>query len=77
MKLPINSNKQIIADTGYQGLQKLHKNTLIPFKRKRNQCLTQEQKQYNRQVSSKRILIENVIGRLKVFKIISDKYGVY
>ena len=78
IKLPINSNKQIIADTGYQGLQKLHSNTLIQhkntFKKKRNQCLTQEQKLHNRQVSSRRILIENVICRLKVFKIISDKY---
>lgn len=74
MRLPIHPSKQIIADTGYQGLQKLHQNTSLPYKRKKNQPLTKEQKFHNKQLSSKRILIENVIRCIKIFKIISDKY---
>lgn len=74
MKLCFNNKIKLIADTGYQGLQKLHQNTLIPYKRRRNQPLTREQILYNKQLSSQRILVENVIGRLKTFKIIADKY---
>jgi hypothetical protein len=36
--------------------------------------LTQEDKKMNRQLSSGRVLNENVIGNLKRFKIISDRY---
>lgn len=74
LKLSIHPNKQIIADTGYQGLQKLHKNTKTPHKRRKNQALTKEQKQENKAISSQRILVENVIRCIKIFKIISDKY---
>jgi len=44
MRLPIHPTKQIIADTGYQDLQKLHANTLIPFRRRKYKLLTKEQK---------------------------------
>ena len=74
MKLAIVDSKQIIADTGYQGLQKLHKNSLTPFRRKKNQSLTKEQKLFNKELSSKRILVENVIRSVKIFKIVADKY---
>lgn len=36
--------------------------------------LTKEEKCINRNIASKRVLNENVIGRLKRFKILSDKY---
>ena len=74
LNLKIHKSKQLIADTGYQGLQKIHKNTLLPLKRKRNQLLTKEQKLYNKEVSKQRMLVENIIGKVKIFKIISDKY---
>lgn len=70
----INKNVKILADTGYQGIQKIHNNSIIPIKRKRNDVLTKEQKLFNHKLSSKRIVIENVIGFLKRFRIISDKY---
>lgn len=74
MKLPIHPNKQIIADTGYQGLKKLHANTLLPHKRKKNQPLTPEQKQENKEISSNRVAVENIIRSIKIFKITSEKY---
>lgn len=65
---------RIITDTGYQGLQKIHTNTLMPKKRSKKKPLTKEDKTRNRELSSQRVLNENVIGSIKRFKIVSDKY---
>lgn len=65
---------QILADSGYQGLQRIHHKTTLPYKRKKKQPLTKEQKLHNRNLASNRVLNENVISVLKRFKIIADKY---
>lgn len=67
-------NTTITVDTGYQGLQKIHFKTLIPKKKSKKNPLTKEDKKYNRSISSQRVLNENVIGLIKRFKIIADKY---
>jgi len=64
----------IITDTGYQGLQKIHANTVMPKKRSKKNPLTAEDKKKNRELSSQRVLNEHVIGKIKRFKIISDRY---
>ena len=63
-----------LADTGYLGINKLHANSQIPAKNSKLHKLTLEQKIANRELASKRIFCEHVIGRLKVFRILSDKY---
>ncbi len=63
-----------MADTGYQGIQKLYQNAVIPNKKKKGIELTKEEKKFNHNHSSKRIAVENVIGMLKRFRIISDRY---
>jgi hypothetical protein len=63
-----------LADSGYQGLDKLHPNSRIPKKKTKLHPLTQEQKAANRDISRKRIGCEHIIGRLKVFKILSERY---
>jgi hypothetical protein len=63
-----------LADTGYLGINKLHANSEIPAKNSKLHKLTPEQKAANRELASKRIFCEHVIGRLKVFRILSDKY---
>jgi transposase len=73
-KLLIQNGVKILADTGYQGIQKIHTNSIIPIKKKKNVVLTKEQKDFNHKLSSKRIVVENVIGYLKRFRIISDRY---
>lgn len=65
---------EVIADSGYQGLQREHANTSLPTKNSKKQPLTKEQKCANREKSRKRILIENVMGFLKRFKIIAERY---
>jgi hypothetical protein len=59
------------VDTGYQGLQKRHSNTEIPKKRSKKNPLTKEDNMQNRKISSSRVLIENVIRCLKIFRIIA------
>ena len=65
---------KVLADTGYQGNHKNHKNSILPKKRKRNTKLTKEEKVRNQEIASERVANENVIGLIKRFKIISDRY---
>lgn len=64
----------MLTDTGYQGLQKIHKKTEMPKKRTKKNPLTKEDKLNNQKLSSERVVNENVIGMIKRFKIISDRY---
>lgn len=63
-----------LVDKGYQGIQKIHENSELPKKKPRGGQLNREQKAYNRALSKKRIGIEHVNGRLKVFRILSGRY---
>ena len=73
-KTLINQGTKIITDTGYQGLQKIHRNSELPKKRTKKIPLTKEDKQTNKELAKIRVVNENVIGMLKRFKIIADKY---
>ena len=64
----------ILADAGYQGLANLHSNSKTPAKKSKFHPLSAEQKTVNRKLSKKRILIENIIRKLKIFRILSERY---
>ena len=70
----IHPDIKVITDTGYQGIQKLHNNSELPKKKRAKNPLTKDDKQNNRKLASQRALNENVIGMLKRFKIIADRY---
>ena len=63
-----------ITDSGYTGIKKLQKNSKLPKKSSKKKPLTREERKDNQKISSERVLNENVIGSLKRFKIISDRY---
>ena len=63
-----------LADPGYLGINKLHANSQIPAKNSKLHPLTLEQKEANRELASQRIFVEHEIGRLKVFRILSERY---
>jgi DDE superfamily endonuclease len=65
---------EIKADSGYQGLQKKHAKVLLPKKNSKLKKLTKEEKKANRKLASKRVKVENVIRRLKIFRILGEKY---
>ncbi|BBD69440.1 transposase IS5 family protein [Nostoc commune NIES-4072] len=65
---------KVIADKGYQGITKIHQLSETPIKKSKGKKLTKEQKKYNRELNRLRIVIEHVNRRLKIFKILSDRY---
>jgi len=65
---------RILADAGYQGLAELHENCQTPFKKSKYHPLTKRQRQRNRTLARKRILIEHIFRRLKVFRILCERY---
>jgi len=65
---------RVLADAGYQGLAELHENCQTPFKKSKYHPLTKRQKQRNKTLARKRILIEHVFRKLKVFRILSERY---
>ena len=65
---------RVLTDTGYQGLHKIHAYSALPKKKTKRRPLTKEDKENNKRLSSERVLNENVLGMLKRFKIIADKY---
>ena len=73
-KIHIYQKIKIITDNGYQGLQKIHRNSELPKKRTKKNPLTKEDKQMNKELAKIRVVNENVIGMLKRFKIIADRY---
>jgi transposase len=64
----------LFADSGYQGMAVLLPNSQTPAKKSKLHPLSQEQKASNRKLSRKRILIENIIRRLKIFRILNERY---
>jgi hypothetical protein len=73
-KVRWTNNRYGVTDSGYTGIKKLQKNARLPKKSSKRKPLTKEEKRQNREISSERVVNENVIGSLKRFKIISDKY---
>ena len=70
----IDASILLLADSGYQGIIRFHANSETPIKKRKNQKLTAEEKVYNRELSRRRIVIENVNRRIKRFKIMCDRY---
>ena len=73
-KLNIAQHIRILADAGYQGLADLHENCQTPFKKSKYHPLTKKEKQRNHALARKRIVIEHIFRKLKVFRILSERY---
>ena len=69
-----SASTQALADAGYQGLVAIHSNSQTPAKKTKLHPLSAEQKAGNRTLSRKRMLIENIIRKLKIFRILSERY---
>ena len=70
--------KQVVnvVDLGYLGIEKDFPEQLsvLPYRKKKNLDLSQEEKEYNKFYSKKRIVIEHTICRLKKYRILSDVF---
>jgi hypothetical protein len=65
-----------VVDLGYLGIEKDFPDQLsaLPYRTKRKQDLSQEEKEYNKIHSRRRIVIEHTICKLKKYKIMSDTF---
>jgi hypothetical protein len=73
-KVYLTEESKSLADTGYQGIQKLHSNSEHPKKKSKKQPLTKEDKKQKQRISSMRITVETIIRDVKIFRIIAEKY---
>lgn len=73
-KVRWNNNICGVVDTGYMGIKKIHSSSRVPTKRSAKKPLTKDDRRINRNIASERALNENVIGGIKRFKILSDRY---
>lgn len=69
------STSYVLQDTGYQGYSGEWK-TFQPQKKPRGKELTDYQKEWNRNISSLRVTVENHIGSAKIIRIIKDECRV-
>jgi hypothetical protein len=74
---PVTPKKVVnVFDLGYLGVEKDFSEQLssIPKRKKRNLDLSQEEKEYNKNHSRKRIVIEHTICKLKKYRIFADLF---
>ena len=77
--LRVHPSIQILADSGYRGMNKIHQNSQYPLKHKcdlknLNAEQIDRQKAINREISSKRMKIQHIIRNIKKFNITALSY---
>jgi len=70
----VRKDIKVQADSGFQDIADYHANSETLKKKPKGGELTKEEKAENRRISTERILIGNINAKLKVFKILSNKY---
>ena len=73
-QLELHESLELLADSGYQGISKLHDKSRTPKKRSKKRQLTRDERRANRELSQRRIVVENVICSLKIFRILLERY---
>lgn len=63
-----------LADKGYQGIAKLHTLSCTPTKKPRGADLPQIERQHNRLLASLRVVGEHLNRKLKIFRILAERY---
>jgi hypothetical protein len=73
-KLPLNKKCKVKLDAGYQGAGQLHAGSQLPKKSSKYKPLTAKDKAANRNLAKERVVVEHVIGKVKVFRIMAERY---
>lgn len=73
-KIHVREDTKILADSGFSGIHKLHKNSEIPHKSTRYNKITKEQKKENRKLAVQRIAVEHINRMVKIFLILKNQY---
>jgi len=64
----------MFVDLGFIGITSEMAKIIIPFKRSKKRELNEEQKEYNKWVSSIRVKIEHIIASIKIYRKVKDKF---
>lgn len=73
-RLRLNAKIQLLADKGYQGITKLHANSQTPQKKSKQAPLSKADYRYNRDLAHRRVIAEHVNRRLKIWRILAERY---
>jgi putative transposase len=67
---------RIIADAGYQGIRDVHANSIHVVRRNKSgsPILRMIKRIFNMMVARQRVKVEQIFGKIKAYKIISDRY---
>lgn len=63
-----------LADKGYQGIAKLHPHSCIPTKKPRQHKLAEAEHHHKRNLARLRVVVEQINRKLKVFRILAERY---
>lgn len=70
----IREETKCLGDKGYQGIKKRHKNSETPIKKRKRQALSKEEKRANWKLAKERVIVEHALRRLKIWRILSERY---
>jgi len=73
-EIRISPKTMSVTDSGFTGIVKIHPNSLVPLKNTKKRPLSEQDKCYNRVISMLRATNEHIIGRVKRFRILSERY---
>jgi hypothetical protein len=73
-QIPLSQTIECLVDKGYQGIQKIHANSQVPKKKPKKGELTSSDKKRNKELARNRVIGEHINRRLKIFKILADRY---
>ena len=73
-RLPMLPTQLCLADKGYQGITKLHSSSCTPAKKPRKAKLSEPERQHNRSLARLRVVAEHINRRLKIFRILAERY---
>jgi hypothetical protein len=69
----LDEDEAMMGDSGFQGIQHDHQ-AVLPFKKPKGGKLTEEQKQHNHRLSRLRVVVENTLAHMKIFRVLAHVY---
>lgn len=73
-RLRLGKEIRMRGDLAYWGLQSESAKVILPLKNSKLHRLSKVEKKTNRELAAKRVKVENVIRRLKIFRLLSERY---
>ena len=73
-RVALGAQTLCLTDSGYQGIAAHHTNSQAPKKKSKHHRLSREDKAANRVLARARVVAEHILARLKVFRILCERY---